>query len=71
MTLKDRENRFIEECRNDFGVLTWESEMLLRYAFACGAQEVGRVAYASGVQAQRERVLSVLGAAGKEEVPLP
>ena len=71
MTLKQRENRFVEECRKDFGVLTWESELLLRYAFSRGAQEVGRVAYAGGMEAQRSRVLEALGAAGKDEGPLP
>ena len=71
MTLKERENRFVEECRKDFGVLTWESELLLRYAFSRGAQEVGRVAYAGGMEAQRSRVLEALGAAGKDEGPLP
>lgn len=71
MTLKERENRFVEECRKDFGVLTWESELLLRYAFARGAQEVGRAAYAGGVQAQREHVLAALGAASQEEIPQP
>lgn len=72
MTLKERENRFVKECRKDFGVLTWESELLLRYAFSRGAQEVGRVAYAGGMAEQRSRVLEALGAvATKEEGPLP
>lgn len=71
MTLKERENHFIEECRKDFGALTWESELLLRYAFSRGAQKVGRVAYAGGMQAQRDRVLEALGASAKEEVSEP
>ena len=71
MTLKERENRFVEECRKDFGVLTWESELLLRYAFARGAQEVGRAAYAGGMEAQRSRVLEALGAVPKGEMDQP
>lgn len=62
MTQKDHEDRFIEQCRKTIGTLTWESEMLLRYGFAAGAQELGRVAYASGIDAQRTQVLEALGA---------
>ena len=69
MTLKEREHAFIEQCRKDFGALSAESEMLLRYAFSRGAQEVGRVSYAGGERAQRDRVLAALGAASKEEIP--
>ena len=71
MTLKDREQRFIDECRKDFGTLTWESELLLRYAFSRGAQEVGRVAYAGGMQTQRSRVLEAIGAVPREETAEP
>ena len=71
MTLKDRENCFIEEYRDEVGVLTWESELLLRYAFTRGAQEFGRVAYTGGVEAQRVRVLDALGAASKKGGSLP
>lgn len=71
MTLKERENRFIAECKKDFGNLTWESEMLLRYAFAKGAQEVGHVAYAGGMEAQRAIVLKALGAAPSAKETLP
>lgn len=71
MTLKEREDRFVDECRKDFGNLTWESELLLRYAFARGAQEVGRVAYAGGVEAQRARVLGAIGAAAARDEVQP
>jgi hypothetical protein len=71
MTQKDREDRFIEKCRKDFGVLTWESELLLRHGFAAGAAELGKVAYAAGIERQREDVLDALGAASRKETPLP
>ena len=71
MTQKDREDRFIEQCRKDFGVLTWESELLLRYGFSAGADELGRVAYAEGMDAQRSRVLDALGAAARKGRALP
>lgn len=71
MTLKERENLFINECRKDFGALTWESELLLRYGFSRGAQEMGRVSYKGGMQVQRESVLEALGAAAKDKVSLP
>ena len=45
---KDREDRFIERCKKEFGTLTWESELLLRYAYAAGANELGRAAFAEG-----------------------
>lgn len=63
MTTKDREDRFIEQCRKDFGVMSYESELLLRYGFTAGVAELGPVAFAAGVRAQRERVLESLGAA--------
>lgn len=71
MTDKEREERFIEKCKKDFGTLTWESELLLRYAYAAGAAELGRVAYAEGVEVQRDRVLDALGASAKKERFLP
>ena len=72
MTQKEREDRFIEKCRKDFGVLTYESELLLRYGFGAGADELGDVGYAEGVGAQRARVLGALGAAPlMKECPLP
>jgi hypothetical protein len=71
MTQKDREDRFIEKCRKNFGGLTWESELLLRYGFAAGAAELGKVAYAAGVETQREAVLDALGAADRKETRLP
>ncbi len=71
MTQKDREDRFIEKCRKDFGVLTYESELLLRYGFGAGADELGYVAYTEGIEDQRSRVLGALGAASYKERPLP
>jgi hypothetical protein len=67
MTQKDHEDRFIEKCRKDFGALTWESELLLRYGFSTAAAELGRIAYAEGMEAQRSQVLDVLGAASQKE----
>ena len=71
MTQKDREDRFIERCKKEFGALTWESELLLRYGYAAGANELGRVAYAEGIDAQRDRVLDALGASARKESFLP
>ena len=62
MTLKDREDHFIAKCREDFGSLTWEAELLLRHGFAAGAAELDRDAYREGIQAQRAVVLGALGA---------
>jgi hypothetical protein len=67
MTQKEREDRFIEKCRKDFGVLTYEAELLLRYGFSAGADELGYVAYAEGIEAQRARVLGALGAASYQD----
>lgn len=71
MTDKEREERFIEKCKKDFGTLTWESELLLRYGYAAGATELGRVAFTEGVEVQRDRVLDALGASAKKERFLP
>ena len=71
MTQKDREDRFIERCKKEFGVLTWESELLLRYGYSAGADEMGNVAYAEGVDVQRNRVLDALGATARKERFLP
>ena len=67
MTQKEREDRFIEECRKNGLPLTFEAEMLLRYGYAAGADELGRVAYAKGVYEQREGVLTALGAAPRRK----
>lgn len=61
MTQKEREDRFIEQCRKNFGSLSYESELLLRYGYAAGATELGRIAYAHGKQVQRDNVLVALG----------
>ena len=71
MTERDRENAFIERCKQDLGTLTWESELLLRYGYAAGTSELGQIAYVKGVEAQRERVLDALGAASKKKQALP
>lgn len=71
MTQKDREDRFVDQCKKEFGTLTWESELLLRYGYSAGADELGRVAYAEGVDAQRANVLQALGAAARKERSLP
>lgn len=70
-TDKEREDLFIERCRKDIGVLTFETEMLLRYGFISGATECGQVAYREGIETQRHAVLSALGAvpAGKAYNP--
>jgi len=68
MTRKEHEDRFIAQCKTTFGVLTFESELLLRYGYSTGAQERGRVAFAEGVREQREQVL---GAATAEMKELP
>lgn len=62
MTLKDHENRFIEQCKRDFKSLTFESEQLLRYGYSMGVDELGPVAYNAGIDTQRARVLNALGA---------
>lgn len=71
MTQWDRQDRFIERCRKEFGSLTCEAEMLLRHGFTAGADELGTVAYAAGVGAQRGAVLDALGAVARKETPLP
>ena len=71
MTQKDREDRFIERCKKEFGTLTWESELLLRHGYTAGANEMGCVAYAEGIDDQRDRVLDALGAAARKESFLP
>jgi len=71
MTQKNRENRFIERCTKEFGTLSRESELLLRYGFSAGAEELGRVAFGEGVHVQRARVLDALGAVERKECPQP
>jgi hypothetical protein len=71
MTIKARENRFIETCKNNFGPLTFEAELLLRWGFLQGAQEVGNVAYLEGMDEQRTKVLDALGAARRKETFAP
>jgi len=65
MTLREREDRFIEKCRKDFGSLGFETEQLLRYGFSEGAQELDNAAFVEGVAVQQIRVLQAFGA-GKE-----
>jgi len=62
LTLKDREDLFIENCRKTFGRLTFEAEALLRHGYGCGARELESVARAAGIDEQQERVLMALGA---------
>lgn len=71
MTLRAREDRFIEKCKKAFGGLTWESEILLRHGYAAGAQELGEAAYVAGIDAQREQTLDALGAAPRKVRSLP
>ncbi len=71
MTLRVREDHFILQCQKDFGKLTWESELLLRYGYAAGARDMGHVAYEAGVDEQRQRVLDVLGAQPRKDRRLP
>lgn len=70
MTNKEREDRFIVKCRQDFKVTTLppESEMLLRYAFTAGVEEMAAIAFDDGVEAQRQTVLHALGAAAGRDV---
>lgn len=69
MTRQAREDRFIAQCKKEFGSLSWEAELLLRYGFAAGAAELSNVAYVAGVESQRKNVLDALGAvsSNKEE----
>lgn len=71
MTLKDREDRFIEACRKDFNDLTFESERLLRWGFSHGAEELFHDAFEMGARAQRESVLRLLGATPLKMEPTP
>jgi hypothetical protein len=71
VTLKDREDFFIEGCRKEFGLLTLESELLLRYGYSAGAAELGKAAYAEGTNDQRARVLDAIGAAPRKDRVLP
>jgi hypothetical protein len=71
MTLQERENRFIQECRKNFGTLTFEAEQLLRWGFSRGAEELSHAGFLHGVRAQRGYVLEALGAAPQKYEPLP
>ena len=72
VTPKEREDRFVAQLRKESGgVLSWESELLLRHGFAAGANELSRVAYTAGIEAQQAAVLDVLGAVARRESALP
>jgi hypothetical protein len=71
VTIKEREDRFIERCRKEFGGLSWESEQLLRWGFGSGALELSEAAYVAGMAAQRTNVLAALGAAAEKQELLP
>jgi hypothetical protein len=71
MTLQEHENHFIERCRKEFGALTFDAEMLLRYAYTAGANELGTLRFHQGVDAQRDTVLEALGACARKETFLP
>ncbi len=71
MTQKEREDRFIDRCRQEIGTLTYEAELLLRYGFSAGADELSTVAYTAGIDAQRETVLGALGAVARKETARP
>ncbi len=71
VTLKEREDRFIAKFREECGVLSWGSELLLRHGFAAGANELSRVAYTEGIEAQQSAVLDALGAVSRKESTLP
>lgn len=62
MTLKEREDHFIEMYKKEFGNLTFECEHLLRYGYSRAAEELSRVAFTQGVRAQQDNVLEALGA---------
>ena len=62
MTTKQLEDAFIERERKNGFPMTWESEMMMRYAYSEGARESGQIAYRDGVDDQRNRVLAALGA---------
>lgn len=72
VTPKEREDWFVAQLRKESGgVLSWESELLLRHGFAAGANELSRVAYTAGIEAQQAAVLDVLGAVARRESALP
>lgn len=62
MTLKEREDRFIDQLKGDGHPMTFESEILLRYGFGAGARELKEAAFEAGVEHQRGTVLASLGA---------
>jgi len=71
MTLKEHENHFIERCRKEFGALAFDAEMLLRYAYTAGANELGTLRFYEGVDTQRDAVLAALGAMSAKVMPVP
>lgn len=72
MTRKDLENRFIEQCKKDFGSLTWEHELIFRYGFAAGASALGDAAWGDGYATHRAEVLDAIGAVARpEKKPCP
>ena len=71
VTLKVREDWFVAQFRKECGVLSWQSERLLRHGFAAGANELSRVAYTAGIESQQAAVLDALGAVARRESALP
>lgn len=71
MTMRVREDHFILQCLKEFGGLTWESELLLRYGYAAGARDMGHIGYDAGGDERRQRVLSLLGAQPQKGHRLP
>lgn len=70
MTLKVRVDQFILQCKKDFGRLTWEFELLLRYGYSAGARDMGHVAYNGGID-ERQHMLSIFGAQPQKGQRLP
>jgi hypothetical protein len=71
VTIKEREDRFIEETKADGIPMTFETEMIMRYAYSRGASELERVAFDDGAEHQRLNVLAALGAVPAKRMVRP
>ena len=66
MTIREREDRFIQSLERQWGrKINPESEQLLRFGFFAGAEEMSSDAFEDGVARQRDLGLRTIGAVSR------
>lgn len=67
MSIQELENEFIAEQKKTCPSMTFETEIVMRYAFSVGANRAAEIAYEAGVIHQQRTVQRAMGVYGKFE----